>query len=111
MPRRTPLIAITAGDPCGIGPEVILKTVRPAARRGGARLVVIGTLAVFERTARRLGLSVPAWHVLAHRRPDFTPPLWSLECPWAGPFPPGEASRRSGAASVAYLDRAVSLWR
>lgn len=110
MPHHLPLIAVTAGDPCGIGPEVILKTARSAASPRRARLVIIGTLAVFARTARRLGLSMPAWQVLP-RRPEFAHPLMFLECPMAGPFPPGEASRRSGAASLAYLDRAVSLWR
>ena len=41
---RGPTVAITAGDPCGVGPEVILKALTRPLR---ARLMVIGDYAVF----------------------------------------------------------------
>jgi len=46
-------IAITLGDPCGIGPEIVLK-----AFAGGlpAPAVVVGDAPLLEREARRLGL-------------------------------------------------------
>ncbi len=51
-----PPIAITMGDPAGIGPEVILKALlRPSARRIG-RVVVIGDAGLFRKTADQLGL-------------------------------------------------------
>ena len=52
-------IAITMGDACGIGPEIVLKalaaigTDRPDL---AARLVVYGDPSLLDRTARRLGL-------------------------------------------------------
>jgi 4-hydroxythreonine-4-phosphate dehydrogenase len=54
-----PLIALTMGDPAGIGPEIITKALtRPHSSRIGklCRTVVIGDRALFERTARRLGI-------------------------------------------------------
>ena len=49
--KRPPLIAVTMGDPAGIGPEVAL---RAAARlRRHARFVFVGDRAVLEAAARR----------------------------------------------------------
>jgi len=63
--RQTPaLIAISMGDPAGIGPEIVLKAAATVARRRGApSLVVIGDLNVMRETARRLrGVPAPyAW--------------------------------------------------
>ncbi len=50
-----PLIAISMGDPAGVGPEVVLKAVASIARaRHPPRVVVIGDLNVMAETARRL---------------------------------------------------------
>jgi 4-hydroxythreonine-4-phosphate dehydrogenase len=51
-----PAVAITTGEPAGIGPDLALMlAARPAARRG-ARLVLVGDRAMLARRARRLGL-------------------------------------------------------
>ena len=55
---KTPLIAISMGDPAGIGAEVILKAAQ-AVGREEARLVVIGDRGALEATASRLGGTVP----------------------------------------------------
>jgi 4-hydroxythreonine-4-phosphate dehydrogenase len=50
-------LAVTMGDPAGIGPEVALKAlVSPEARAAGPFLLV-GSRRVFEEIARRLGLA------------------------------------------------------
>ncbi len=92
----TSRIAITAGDPCGIGPEVVLKALADVPR-AGARLIVIGDRRVFEQTARRLRMRFPSWEFVdvGHRQT----------------FVPGRPSRAAGAASLAYLDAAMALWR
>lgn len=43
---RAPLLALTLGDPTGIGPEVSFACLRSAAVRGAARLVVCGPAAL-----------------------------------------------------------------
>ena len=49
-----PLCALTMGDPSGIGPEVILKTLFSQRAKDAARMVVIGYPEPFERDARLL---------------------------------------------------------
>ena len=107
-----PVIALTAGDPCGIGPEVMLKTLRTVRAGGRARFVVIGDLAVFERLARRLRIALPAWQV----RPLTNVGLWAsrltfLDCRHRGRFLPGHPSAAAGRACLDYLACAVDLWR
>lgn len=46
-------VAVTMGDPAGIGPEVVAKAV---AKAGGKGLLVIGDAALLARTAKKLGL-------------------------------------------------------
>ena len=69
-------IALSLGDPNGIGPEIVLKAL--AELRGDARLrvTVFGTPAVLERAAAATGLhslalGTPAGHA------KFTPLGWS----------------------------------
>ena len=55
-----PTIAISMGDPLGIGPEVTLKALADASLRGVARFVVHGHNATLTRIAERCGI-VPTW--------------------------------------------------
>ena len=64
--RKTPpLLAISMGDPAGVGPEVILKAAAAlASRRGAPSIVVVGDLSAMRAAAARLR-DVPApreWH-------------------------------------------------
>ena len=63
--KSTPLLAISMGDPAGVGPEVILKAAAGlAGRRGAASIVVVGDLGAMRAAATRLR-NVPApcqWH-------------------------------------------------
>jgi len=110
--RSRARLLITAGDPCGIGPEVIVKALqRPWP--SGAQLTVIGDLAVFEQVARRLQLNLPRWDVVS-------PPSWSkqqtafitfVDCANPTAFQVGQSSRAAGAAAAGYLDVALHYWR
>ncbi|HHT9105067.1 MAG TPA: 4-hydroxythreonine-4-phosphate dehydrogenase PdxA [Candidatus Wujingus californicus] len=50
------LIGITIGDPCGIGPEIILKAIKSPAIRKIANYVIIGNKGVFDKTAMALNI-------------------------------------------------------
>ncbi len=53
-----PTIAISMGDPGGIGPEIVLKSIlRPSVWRS-ANLRIVGGAGILDATAGRLGLSV-----------------------------------------------------
>ena len=107
-----PTLALTAGDPGGVGPEVLLKAIAAGPETRRARLVIIGDYAVFEAAARRLHRRLPSWSVL---RPEQPLPSGRstllLDLDHRRIFRPGRTSREAGAASMAYLDCAVRLWR
>ncbi|MCX7228127.1 MAG: 4-hydroxythreonine-4-phosphate dehydrogenase PdxA [Burkholderiales bacterium] len=57
-PARTP-VAITMGDACGIGPEIVLKACAERLGSAGAQpLLVYGDAGVLAREARALGLAL-----------------------------------------------------
>jgi len=103
---------VAAGDPCGIGPEVILRALT-SLPRANASFTILGDPRVFEETARRLRLRSPAWRVIS-----FTEALAGTQDRLAFVnlgarvrFVPGRSSVAAGRASRTYLDAAVALWR
>jgi 4-hydroxythreonine-4-phosphate dehydrogenase len=54
--RPTPLLAVTMGDPCGIGPEIIA---RACAAPLPAPCVVVGDIGVMRRAIAQCGLDLP----------------------------------------------------
>jgi len=125
------MIAVTAGDPCGIGPEVILKALDRLPAPLHRRLLIIGDEAVFQRTARRLGRRPPRWREVQLSSSLSTASdcrLSIVDCRLSGGKivnrkssfenfqpaflhvrPPGAA--HAGRASLAYLEHALLLWR
>ncbi len=97
------LLAVTIGDPCGIGPEVVLKALR-ARPMLARRSLVIGDRAVLAR--HRLGRR--RWGC-AGRGGVAGPGPWLLDLEHRATFIPGRSSAAAGAASLAYLDTALAL--
>ncbi len=86
-------LLVTLGDPAGIGPEVLLRSlVHPPA---GARLNVIGDLRLLRPLARRLRVKIP-WD-----RYDW------VDLANTGPVRAGCPGPASGRAAYAYLEEAV----
>lgn len=54
--QRVPLLALTMGDACGIGPEILAMGFRAGALAGG---FVVGDLGVMRRAAQIIGGSLP----------------------------------------------------
>lgn len=60
-PGRLPVLALTMGDPSGIGPEIALEAAASEAVRAVARPIVVGDLGVLERAkAARRGAAAAA---------------------------------------------------
>lgn len=117
MARRSaskPLLALTMGDPAGIGPEVIAKAVAQGTVGRIARPMCVGSVSVMERTVRRLDLPLKIVPVAGHDRlgsdvaGDVLPVLDPLTRP-LGRFRMGMASEATGRASVECIERAVRL--
>ena len=110
--RAKPTLAITMGDPAGIGPEVIAKALAMPHVHRLCRPIVIGSLPVMEETVRWLRLPLEVIPVSEH---DVSAPrsrciavLDPLDRP-LGKFPVGTVSEKAGAGSVAFILKAVHL--
>jgi 4-phospho-D-threonate 3-dehydrogenase / 4-phospho-D-erythronate 3-dehydrogenase len=107
-----PLIAITMGDPAGIGAEVSLKALLEPETYTMCRPLVVGTLAVLEhmrdvlqRNQRLHPVTSPA----AGRYTPGTVDVLDLSAEHPGPFPLGVAAKENGTAAVAYVEKAIAL--
>ena len=101
---QKPRLALTIGDPAGIGPEIcLLACAMPVVQRA-ADLVLVGTEAILESTARELKL----------------PEVWRTEGSGAlvrlvnvgearETIPWGRVSAEAGRLSALYLERAIAL--
>jgi 4-hydroxythreonine-4-phosphate dehydrogenase len=87
-------LAITLGDPAGIGPEIVAATLAAAPAAWWPRLVVYGDRAPLERAARAVGVALPR-------------DVAVIGDGWADAVEPGRPDERSGAAQVGYLEAAV----
>jgi 4-hydroxythreonine-4-phosphate dehydrogenase len=106
-----PLIAITMGDPAGVGPEVCLKWLNRSAAKPDANFVVVGDAAVMQIVARAIGepmnLNTTEAGDPDHFEYDQTIGLLDLENIDAHDVSPGKVSREAGRASFEYVEFAV----
>ena len=109
---QRPLLAITMGDPAGIGPEVVLKALAHEDVYDRCRPLVIGDRRILERAAGWLGQPVAIDGVIAPDLGAYEPgrvTLLDLENAPPELCPPGRVSATAGAAAVDYVFRACDL--
>ena len=68
-----PLIAVTMGDPAGVGPEIIAKTFAEPDFTERNRAVVIGDAAIMERAVDLLGVKLEVNAITSPREGRFEP--------------------------------------
>lgn len=56
MAARRPTLLVTMGDPAGIGPEIVARSLAASSLRRVASLVAVGDPEILQRAARRVGL-------------------------------------------------------
>jgi len=96
---KIPHLAVTLGDPAGIGPEIILKALADTAITANCKVTVIGSSQVLNDTFKQLGgekLANPAT-------------LSILDLPLEGKITVGRGNEASGGASFGYLKKAIAL--
>jgi 4-hydroxythreonine-4-phosphate dehydrogenase len=108
-----PLLALTIGDPSGIGPEVVLKALAHPEVHAGCRPVVIGDRRILERAAATSGSNdLSIFATVDPSAGVYEPGFLNLidlknadprECPL------GEISATSGKAAVEYVFAAADL--
>ena len=106
-----PLIAVTMGDPAGIGPEIIARAFGEEDFRKHNRAIVVGDAGILERAARLLDLALRA-NVVAEPEdaafePDSVDVISETELPEDLSF--GELDARAGDAAFRYVERATHL--
>jgi 4-hydroxythreonine-4-phosphate dehydrogenase len=97
-----PVVAVTSGEPAGIGPDICLAL---AGSRFPARIVVLGDRAMLTSRARQLGLDLQLQDYVPGAAPDS---LACLHVPLLNACRAGQLDRRNGACVIAMLDRAVA---
>ena len=113
-PDDSPIIAVTLGDPGGIGPEVALEAWHDEDVRRRARLLMIGSAPVMRRHAEALGRSFPPVEVVAEVPETFAEDvLYVLDVAErdAPDFAFGEITKGGGRLSMRAVERAVDLCR
>jgi 4-phospho-D-threonate 3-dehydrogenase / 4-phospho-D-erythronate 3-dehydrogenase len=109
--RRLPRIAITMGDPAGIGPEVVLKAVAEEEVQRLCVPVIIGDAQLLAHTARTLDLQC-GYDIIRHdeRLPErLTEPVIFHLDNVSGYIEPGIESGAAGKAAAQYIEAAVGL--
>lgn len=105
-----PIIAITMGDPSGVGPEVIVKSFKDEAIYENSSLFVIGDRKMLERAIDVTGVQLDVRSISEPEEAKFEYGtidvvdlnLVSDELPW------GEVSSEAGNAAFRYLEKAIS---
>jgi 4-hydroxythreonine-4-phosphate dehydrogenase len=106
-----PTIAITCGEPAGIGPEISLRAAWEM--RASVRSVLIGDAALLALLASEIdpALRLSALTIQAVRHgglPDYpVDQLTVIDCPLAEPAEPGKLDARNGRAVLQTLDVAI----
>jgi 4-hydroxythreonine-4-phosphate dehydrogenase len=110
MRGLTPRIAITLGEPAGVGPELVA---RLAQRPWSAELVAVGDLDLLAARAADLGLPLTVRPLDAPRDPRAHAPgeLAGVQVPLATPARAGVLERRNAPAVISMLDAAIELCR
>jgi len=101
-------LAITAGDPGGIGPEVVLKAVPVVSRE--CLPIIIGNSAIIEEARSLSGVSIKIKKIrdVGEACPA-TDTLWCLDPDSGGVFKKCETAAENGIAAVQCIKKGVAL--
>ena len=100
-----PVVAVTMGDPSGIGPEVVVKAARDAAVRRASRVVIVGDALSLE------GAGAVRWPVREPGSESHSDAPVLVESVTRLKPSAGRPTRTGGEASYRYILRAVELIR
>jgi len=114
--QAKPLLAITMGDPAGIGPEIIVKALQLPQVWRVCRLLVVGHTPVFARTTSKLAAALTIDHVsdpdIGESHNIFRRGHLPLLDPFTGAtqsFRVGQATANAGNMAVRCIRSAVQL--
>lgn len=110
---QRPLLALTMGDPAGIGPEIVLKALHQREVFARCRPLVIGDRRILDRAAVWINAAPLSVEVIddpaAGAFQPGTVPLLDLTNADPEECPPGQETAAAGRAAVEYVFRACDL--
>lgn len=109
-----PVIAVTMGDPAGVGPEICLRLLADPSLREICVPIVVGDPEVLSQCAKATGLPAPPQVALTKPgNHGGIPPVGAAVLAVEGfdrtDFQPGIVSARTGAAGFSYVEAAIDL--
>jgi len=106
--QSRPRLAVTLGDPAGIGPEVVLKALADSEITTDCEVVVIGSRSLLETAYNQLGEQMGGEKALLANPEHLSILNVELEASVTEQITPGVGNAASGAASFAYLEKAIT---
>ncbi len=110
--QSKPLLALTLGDPSGIGPEVVVKALADPEVNDTARMFVVGTERAVRQAASETNIDIPIERIDAPQETLDTNeviPVLSIGGYEDVEFPQGEHSVDSGRASHLWVEESAKL--
>ncbi|NDW12413.1 4-hydroxythreonine-4-phosphate dehydrogenase PdxA [Bacteroides sp. 214] len=107
-----PILAITMGDPAGIGPEIVVKALSQAEVYQQCRPLVTGDAILIAEVIQALGLSLKVNAIKEVSQATFTPgvvDVYDLNCIVPGTLNVGEVSAQAGNAAFLAIKTAIEL--
>jgi len=113
MPKNLPRIAITIGDPAGVGPELALRATADAEIGRMCVPILFGDEQLLRRVADACGLDIPPASCCGQQQParcrDLTEPtIVDLQAIDAEDVTPGDVSAATGRAAYRYIEAAIA---
>lgn len=106
-----PRIAVTMGDPAGVGPELALRLLANGDILEVCRPVVFGDECVLRAAAEATGLVFPEEVAILESLEELPPEtgaaVYDIGAIEPGDFTPGEVGERAGRAAYTYVDRSI----
>ena len=112
MTSNLPLLALTLGDPSGIGPEVVVKALADAEVKGSARMFVVGTERAVRQALVETSIDLPVVGIDDVTQTSHDPNVISVldVGEYADvDFPQGKHSTESGRASHLWVETAAKM--
>ncbi len=112
MTGSRPIVAVTMGDPAGVGPEIAVKALLKPAVQSVCTPVLIGDLGVLQRTVQQLNLKAE-FNVVVDPSVAVCKPgvidVFDLGNVDLGSFKIGKVSVEAGRAAIEYVKKATEL--
>ena len=110
--KDKPRIAVTMGDPSGIGPEICVRLLNEIDLLKECTPIIFGDSRIMKLSAQKIGLNLPKsiikfndWE--KHKTPIKEPSILDIDSINVETLKEGEVSKESGKASWDYLDKAI----